>query len=127
MKHEEEAFIRILKSTNEKDKYYINKWYQNSLCFEELANPVDESKETEIKGGIYFCKRCAYFDTLECRVCYDYTVFKWNGKYREVPLSPLTKKTFKFKEWEEIYHAHSTEKLDPRELVKEIVNRMEGE
>ena len=106
-------------------------YYENILCkammFDELANPICESEEIKIGDDIYFCRREAFISELDNQLTYGFSIYKWEKTYNEVPLSPMSKETFKFKNWKEIFHLLSASKIDPAEMLKSVLERFIGD
>lgn len=125
MTQEERALQRICKKLAENDKFYIKIWYRNSRMFRELSDPIAE-KELKIGEDVYFCRREAFFDTFGGEVGYGYTVYKWDGTYTEQPLSPISDKTFKFKNWVEIFHSHGVKKVEPKAMIINTLKILES-
>ena len=96
---------------------------------EELKDPHDEY-ETED----YLCTREAYYNNNLGELCFAYTIFKWDGTYREHK-APILKKPLKMKNWKEESHAGcGNEKIDLKEYLenhikarKRIESREENE
>ena len=115
MTHEEQAFRRILKQLKtEDDIFWLKNWYYAASAYKELADPIAEA---ESKDGIYLCRREAFVSSFDRTINFGYTVCKWDGTFREIPLHPGSSETFKFKNWREIYHSHSEKKVKPVEMI----------
>ena len=124
MTHEEKALQRICKKLTMNEKLYVKTWYKNSRMFHELSDPVAE-KELKIGEDVYFCRREAYFITFEGIIGYGYTVYKWDKTYIEKPLSPISTKTFKIKNWVEIFHSHGEKKVEPGTMITNALKLIE--
>ena len=118
MTHEQKALQRICKNLKPNDKEYVKRWYDGYVMFHALRDPIAESPEVQIDGKTYFCRREAFFSTYDGDINYGYCVYQWTGKYYEKPLVPGSDKTFKFKDWKEIFHSHGVKKVDPKEMIE---------
>lgn len=125
MTREQQALNRILKAHKSHDQEYIKRWYEGYVMFHELRDPIAESPEVKIGEDTYFCRREAFFSTFDGEVNYGYTVCKWDGTYTEKPLVPGSDKTFKFKNWHEIFHSHGAKKVDPKEMIEHALKLIE--
>ena len=65
---------------------------------EELKNPYDEYENEN-----YLCTREAYYNENLGELCFAYTIFKWDGTYREHK-APILEKPLKMKNWVEVFH-----------------------
>lgn len=72
---------------------------QDLEILENLKDPYDEY-ETED----YLCTRQAYYNENLGELCFAYTIFKWDGTYREHK-TPILKNPLKMKNWVEVFHA----------------------
>ncbi len=113
-----QAYETILKKLTETEQEYVKMWYDGYIMFHELRDPIAESKEVKIGKDIYFCRRESYFDTWDGKIMYGYTIYKWDGTYTEKTLIPGGDKTFKFKNWHEIFHGHGTGKENPTKYIQ---------
>ncbi len=79
----------------------------------ELKKPYDEYETDD-----YFLTRQAYYNENLGELCFAYTVYKWDGTYKEREI-PTTKKKMKFKNWVEESHAGcGTAKTDLKEYLE---------
>lgn len=117
MTHEEQALVRILKQVKQSDHVWINKWFELSKKFGELCDPICESPEITINGKMYWCRREAFVSNYDGEINYGFTIYEWDGTEREQKLSPKSNKTFKWKNWVEIFHCVSLTKEDPKNII----------
>lgn len=66
---------------------------------EELKYPYDEYENEK-----YLCRREAYYNENLGELCFGYTIYEWNGEYKERYI-PVLKKAIKEKLWKEVLHA----------------------
>lgn len=125
MSSEKKTLERIIKSLSQKDQEQVKKWFDGYNQYLELIDPIEESNEIKIDGQTYFCRREAFVSLHDAKITYGYFVCKWNGTYKDVPLIPNSKKTCKFKNWEEIFHCQSTEKHNPKEMIEHALKILE--
>lgn len=76
----------------------------------ELKYPYDEYENEN-----FLCRREAYYNENLGELCFGYTIYEWNGEYKERYI-PVLKKTIKEKLWKEVFHAGtSSEKKELNE------------
>ena len=110
--------IRKYKLTDS-EKSYLKSLDHIAKIGLELASPVDEYEHKD-----YFCRREAIISYYDEEVNYGYTIYKWDGTYNEKPLFPNSDKTFKFKNWVEIFHTHTEKKVSCKEMLETALKAM---
>ena len=111
---------QLEKKLTDKEKEYVMNLIVKAEVYDELADPICESDEIEIKGQVYFCRREAFVNKYELELTYGFTIYKWDGTYFEVD-SPTD---FKFKNWQEVFHCVSCSKVKPDEMLKSVITRL---
>lgn len=84
--------------------------------YDELA--YNGHQEIGNENILIYCD--AFISAYDCELNWGVSVYKWDGTYNERPLSLTSKKTFKFKNWVEIYHDHRTKKPDMKKLLEQF-------
>lgn len=111
--------IRKYKLTDS-EKSYLKSLDHIAKVGLELASPIDEYENKD-----YFCRREAFISYYDGEVNYGYTIYKWDGTYNEKPLSPNSDKIFKFKNWVEIFHTYTVNKISCKDMLKSTLNLIE--
>lgn len=112
-----QRLLNIDDPINEQEQKEFNELF-NSIVkdlkdFEELKQPYDEY-ETED----YLLTREAYYNDNLGKLCYGYTVYKWDGTYEEIKI-PILNETMKNKNWKEESHAGCVDsKIDLKEYLE---------
>lgn len=104
-----DASISVVKTMNE----CCDVIEKDLEMLEELKSPYDEYETDD-----YFLTREAYYNENLGELCYAYTIYRWDGTYKEREI-PITKKKMKFKNWVEESHAGcGTAKTDLKEYLE---------
>lgn len=80
---------------------------------EDLKDPYDEYENEN-----YLCTREAYYNENLGELCFAYTIYKWDGTYREHK-APILKKPLKMKNWVEVFHTGTS--TGKKELNEEYI------
>lgn len=113
---------KIIKKYNltESEKSYLRVLNHNAEIGFELKDPIDEYENKN-----YFIRREAFVSSYDGNINYGFTLYKWDGTYDEKPLTPNNKKTFKWKNWVEIFHTLTEKKASCKEMLKAVLGKIE--
>ena len=112
--------IRKYKLTDS-EKSYLKSLDHNASIGLELVSPIDEYENKD-----YLCRRESFVSSYDGEINYGYSVYKWDGTYNEKPLFPKSDKTFKFKNWVEIFHSHTDKKISCKDMLKSALELIEN-
>lgn len=104
-----------------REKQYLKETEHYASMVLDLIDPIDEYENKD-----YFCRREAFISSYDEEINYGYTIYKWDGTYNEKPLFPNSDKTFKFKNWVEIFHTHTEKKVSCKDMLKSALELIEN-